>query len=135
VVIDTSVYGAELHRPSPLAELYRPILQAQPAVISFQTVAELHYGARRRAWGRRRMQELGERIDRAEIVWAGPDLLDEYVDLRVRCERVGHALAQRDHDADRWIAATAVWLGIPLVAHDGIFRDTPGLLFETALGP
>ena len=133
VVIDTTVYGAELHRPSPLADLYRPMLEGRPAIISFQTVAELHYGARRRAWGPRRMEELEERVDRAEIVWPGPELLDEYVALRIRCERAGHALGQREHDADRWIAATASWLGVPLMAHDGIFRNTPGLVFETAL--
>jgi hypothetical protein len=79
------------------------------------------------------MEELEERIDRAETVWAGPELLDEYVDLRIRCERIGHALAQREHDADRWIAATASWLDVPLVAHDGIFRNVPGLMLETAL--
>lgn len=56
------------------------------------------------------------------------------MELRVACERSGHGLAQGDHDADRWIAATAIHLGLPLVSHDGIFRDTPGLVFETALG-
>ncbi len=44
----------------------------------------------------------------------------------------GHALSQREHNADRWIAATALRLGIPLVSNDGIFRDIPGLLLETA---
>jgi predicted nucleic acid-binding protein len=133
VVIDTAVFGAGLIRPSPLAELYRPILRGRPSIISFQTAAELRYGARRKGWGQRKMAELEERIDRAETVWSGPELLDEYVDLRVRCERIGHALCQREHDADRWIAATATWLGISLVAHDGIFRNVPGLVLETAL--
>jgi predicted nucleic acid-binding protein len=31
------------------------------------------------------------------------------------------------HDGDRSIAATAVRLGVPLVSHDGIFADVPGL--------
>lgn len=53
--------------------------------------------------------------------------------MRITCERVGHALAQRDHDTDRWIAATAIHLGVPLVSHDGIFRGVPGLMFETTL--
>jgi predicted nucleic acid-binding protein len=60
-------------------------------------------------------------------------LLSTYVDLRIACERAGHALAQPDHDADRWIAATAIHLSVPLVSHDGIFRDAPNLAFETAL--
>ena len=43
------------------------------------------------------------------------------------CERIGHALCQRNHDADRWIAATALRLRIPLVSNDGIFENAPGL--------
>jgi len=80
------------------------------------------------------MSRLEEHLGKAEIVWVGPELLAQYVELRVACERRGHALAQREHDADRWIAATAIRLGVPLVAHDDIFADTPGLILETALG-
>jgi len=67
------------------------------------------------------------------VVWPGPALLAAYVELRIACERADHAQAQRDHDADRWIAAAAIHLGIPLVSHDGVFRAAPGLVFETAL--
>lgn len=34
---------------------------------------------------------------------------------------------------DRWIAATAVHLGVPLVSYDGTFRGVSSLMFETAL--
>ncbi|MGH9063004.1 MAG: hypothetical protein ACRD0L_03355 [Acidimicrobiales bacterium] len=37
------------------------------------------------------------------------------------------------HDSDRWIAATALGLGLPLVAHDKVFRDVPDLVLDTAL--
>jgi predicted nucleic acid-binding protein len=47
---------------------------------------------------------------------------------------MGHALAQRRHDTDRRIAATAIHLGVPLVSHDGVFRDAPDLVLETMLG-
>lgn len=40
--------------------------------------------------------------------------------LRAGCERADHALAQVQHDADRWIAATAVHVRIPLVSHDRV---------------
>ena len=53
-----------------------------------------------------------------------------YAQLRVDCQRIGHALSQRAHDADRWIVATAVRLGIPLVSNDGIFRGVSGLQIE-----
>ena len=134
VVVDTNVFSADLLRAThPLVELYRPLLVGRRFVISFQTVAEIRFGARRRRWGLQRITSVEERLALAEVVWPGPELLDAYVDLRVACEQAGHALGQRDHDSDRWIAATAVHLGVPLMSHDGIFHGVPGLMFETAL--
>ena len=46
-------------------------------------------------------------------------------------KRAGHGLGQRDHDADRWIAATALRLGVPLVSNDRIFERVPGLVLES----
>ncbi len=136
VVVDTNVFGSDLlRRGAPLAALYRPLLEGRAFVLSFQTVAELRFGALRQGWGTRRLARLDERVARAEVVWAGPDLLAEYVALRVRCARVGHGLAQSHHDADRWIAATAIRLGIPLISHDTVFKEAPGLILETAVSP
>ncbi len=132
IVIDTNVFGADLVPGSRLAAVYEPIIVGRPAFISFQTAAELRYGALRRNWGEARMRRLEARIDEAETVHSGPHLVLIYARLRVECERIGHGLHQREHDADRWIAATAMRLGIPLVSNDGIFRDTPGLVLRTA---
>jgi len=68
-------------------------------------------------------------------VHSGPELVLTYARLRVDYARIGHALAQREHNADWWIAATAIRLGIPLVSNDGIFRYVPGLVLETATKP
>ncbi len=51
--------------------------------------------------------------------------------LRAECSRTGHALAQPEHSADLWIAATAVYLDLPLVTDDGIFAGVPGLRQDT----
>jgi predicted nucleic acid-binding protein len=133
IVIDTDVFGADLVRRSPLAERFEPIIVGRPAFISLQTAAELRYGALRRGWGETRMVALEARIGSAETVHTGPELIVTYAQLRADCARIGHALAQREHDADRWVAATAVRLGIPLVSNDGIFVDVPGLAVERAL--
>ncbi|MGQ0465379.1 MAG: hypothetical protein ACT4QG_08660 [Sporichthyaceae bacterium] len=45
VVIDTDVYGAQLVPDSPLARRYAPLVTGRAAFLSFQTVAELRYGA------------------------------------------------------------------------------------------
>lgn len=132
IVIDTDVYGANIVPGSRLAALYEPIIVARPAFISFQTAAELRYGALRRGWGQVRTRTLEARINQAETVHSGPELVLVYAQLRADCERVGHALGQRDHDADRWIAATALRLGLPLVSNDGIFAGAPGLTVEAA---
>lgn len=132
VVIDTDVFSADLVPGSRLAERYAPIITGRPAFISFQTVAELLYGALRRGWGTARMFKLEAMIGRVEVVHSGPELVHICAQLRADCEAAGHALAQRAHNADRWIAATAIRLGVPLVSNDAIFRGVPGLTLETA---
>ena len=78
------------------------------------------------------MRDLEARIRTAETVHSGPELILVYAQLRADCERIGHALSQRDHDADRWVAVTALRLGIPLVSNDRIFDDVPDLVVERA---
>jgi predicted nucleic acid-binding protein len=126
------VFGAELVPGSRVAARYQALIAGRPAFISFQTAVELHFGALRRNWGAARMRRLEARIARAKVVHSGPELVLAHARLRVACERVGHALAQRVHNADRWIAATALRLGIPLVSDDGVFANVPDLVFLTA---
>jgi len=132
IVVDTNVFGADLVAGSALSERYDPIIAGRPAFISFQTVAELHFGGLRRGWGPARMLKLESRISRAEVVHTGRDLVLVCATLRVACEQRGHALGQREHEADRWIAATALRLNVPLVSDDRIFEAVPGLVLEIA---
>jgi predicted nucleic acid-binding protein len=131
IVIDTDVFSADILPGSPLAARYAPIVTGRPAFISFQTAAELRYGAIRRGWGHSRMLKLEAMIQRAEVVHTGPELVLVCAQLRASCEAAGHALAQREHNADRWIAATAIRLGVPLVSNDRIFRGVPDLTLES----
>ena len=100
---------------------------------SFITVGELAYGAKLGGWGPERLKRLGFEINRAQTVWPGPVLVDTYVAMRTWCTKAGHGLAGKEHEADRWIAATAPWLGVPLVAHDAIFANVDGLQLLTKL--
>jgi predicted nucleic acid-binding protein len=134
VVIDTGVFGARLtRRTRPLAALYQPLVEGRAALVSFITVAELRFGARLAAWGPARLRSLDRQLTRAETVWPGPELTDCYVTLRAWCVRNGHGLGQKDHEADRWVAAAAIWLGVPLVAHDAIFANVDDLHLLTKL--
>lgn len=134
VVVDTSVFGAELtRRGDAVVAAYSHHVDGHDLVVSFVTAAELRYGARFAGWGAQRLQRLEARLALAEIVWAGEGLVDEYVAFRHECSVSGQPLGQKHHEADRWIAATARWLDVPLVAHDAVFRDAPGLTVITEL--
>jgi predicted nucleic acid-binding protein len=134
VVIDTGVFGARLTpRGRLLAAAYRPLLEGRPAVISFITVAELRYGAKLAGWGVDRFTRLAYELARPQTVWPGPELTETYATLRTWCTRTGHGLGAKDHEADRWVAATALWLGVPLIANDAIFKRIDGLELLTRL--
>ncbi len=91
----------------------------------------LRYGALSRNWGEMRRGQLERRIARVSVVPIDDDLTRAYAEVKDRCRRAGHALAQKDHDGDRWIAATAIKLEVPLISDDGLFEDVPGLLLIT----
>lgn len=136
VVVDTGVLAARLSpRGQALAFAYRPILAGRAVVISFVTVTELRFGARTAGWGERRVAQLEQRIGLAQTVWPADEstLIESYVRLRAWAVRAGHGIGHKEHEADRWIAATAMWLDIPIVAHDAIFRNVEGLRLLTML--
>lgn len=81
--------------------------------------------------GAARLRSLDAQISQSVTVHSGPELVEAYSQIRATCVRAGHALGQGAHDADRWIAATALRLGVPLVSSDGIFAGVPGLRLET----
>ncbi|MCL2466106.1 MAG: PIN domain-containing protein [Micrococcales bacterium] len=134
VVVDTGVFGARLAPSGEGLEFaYRPVLADRAVIISFVTVAELRFGAALARWGDRRMRQLEDRLHSVTTVGPGHSMIATYVDLRCWCVQSGHGLGQKDHEADRWVAATALHLGVPLVAHDRIFRDVTGLELLTLL--
>lgn len=96
-------------------------------VVAFATVTELRFGAIKAQWGDLRLRALDR--DLSGFIVAQPDdaLMRRCAELRLACELRGHPLAQKVHDADRWIAATAVAGELDLVSDDKVFLDTPGL--------
>jgi predicted nucleic acid-binding protein len=76
-------------------------------VVSFVTVGELRYGALRADWGEFRLRRLERSLADLELIQANDALVYRYTELRAQASRKGHGLAQKIHEADRWIAATA----------------------------
>lgn len=136
VVVDTNVFSARFgRRGHTLFNLYGPMLAGRAVHLSFVTVAEARFGARLAGWGPPRLTRLEAELARVDVVWPDDQLTDVYADLRTACHRTGHGLAHKTHEADRWVAATALWLGLPLVAHDAIFKTVPGLQLLSNLDP
>jgi predicted nucleic acid-binding protein len=100
--------------------------------LAFQTVMELRYGALRANWGDLRRRRLERRIAELTVVQSDDEMVTTCAQLRLRRRQVGHALGNKIHDGDRWIAAAAIRLGLPLVSNDQIFAGAPGVDMLTA---
>lgn len=133
VVIDTDIYSALYTAPDraakrglPVAE-WRRALEGAHVLISFQTRAEVLTGVRAGGWGVKRVAEAIAQLDAAPTIPADSEVIDAFATLGAECKRIGHALWAKDHMGDRWIAASAIAKGVPLLASDGIYIDAPRL--------
>lgn len=133
VLVDTNVFTARLRERSPLATEYAKHLFGQRIALAPQTVAEARYGALNANWGPARQERLARLIARARILPVDIDTVETVADLRNQCRMIGHPLHQSSHNADLWIAATAIRWSIPLVAHDAVFAGCPGVQLLTEL--
>lgn len=128
MVVDTNVFSAVLGSdPMALFGSYQRYLSGKAILISFQTAAEVRYGALAAGWGAKRTAQLELKLSRAVLVPPHEGLIIEAAQLRHDCRKAGHGLQAGNHAGDLWIAATARLGGVPLVTHDSIFDGTPGL--------
>jgi predicted nucleic acid-binding protein len=133
VLVDTNVFTAPLRDDRPLQAQYRKHTFGQRIAVAPQTVAEARYGALVGGWGPRRLKELARLTAGVSVVPVDDETIEHVAQLRNQCRVIGHALHQRRHNADLWIAAAVVRWSIPLVAHDGVFVGCPGLDVRTEL--
>ena len=122
IVVDTSVVSLLIRRDSR-AVYYQDRLAGRRAVISFQTLEELWFGAYKGGWGDRRKNRLRRDLDQYEVVWPSPEIV--HISAHLRSEREG--AGRRLNTADAWVAATAILLDCPLAAHDRDFAGVPDL--------
>ena len=122
IVVDTNVVSYILNN-DPVAEFYKGHLHDKRAVISFQTLGELWYGAYSDGWGEKRRKELASHIKGYDVIWSSPNLVEIWAQLHSQQKSVGHMLS----DADAWVASTAIMLDCPLASHDRDFVDIPDL--------
>lgn len=134
VLLDTNAYSALYVTPEETArkqgyplEGWRTALRGHRVLIAFQTRAEVLVGARSAKWGVPRMNALNERLDATPTVHLDENVFEAYVTLTIDARAQGMGIGQREHAADRWIAARAIAKSVPLLSKDGIFTDAPAL--------
>lgn len=99
------------------------MISGRNVVVSFATVTELRYGATKAGWGDLRRRTLENRI--AEITVVTPDDGVRRVPINPRTRRPRSRA--KIHEADRWIAVSALYLRVELVSDDNVYRKAPGL--------
>ncbi len=129
-LVDTDAFGLLFVRrgsSDPRIASWRELLTGRQVLISFQTRAELLAGATADGWGDRRTTELRTILDRTPTIGVDDEVIDAHAALYAECRRVGHALHDKAHTGDRWIAACAIAKALPLLAGDGIYLRAPNL--------
>ena len=96
-------------------------------------MTELRFGALRAGWGELRLRRLERSLSDLDVIQTNETLIARCAALREEAGRKGHPLLQKVHEADRWVATTALVLGLELIAGDGIFERVPGLALHRVL--
>ena len=102
---------------NPLLNSYRPHFEGATPVISFQTAAEMRYGAIKARWGEQKTEALEQFLQGIEIVHSSDALTQLWTETMLKARQTGKRLEA----ADAWIAATALLLKTPLLTHDKDF--------------
>jgi len=129
-VVDTDAFGLLFVRSGsadPRIPRWRELLTGRQVLIAFQTRAEVLAGAQMDGWGERRTTQLRAILDRTPTISIDSDVIEAYAALVAQCRSAGHALHDKRHSADRWVAACAIAKGVELLAGDGIYAGAPGL--------
>jgi predicted nucleic acid-binding protein len=134
VVMDTMVASWIIDNdPLDLRHTYLELVGTAKMLLSLQTLAEFRAGALEAGWGEFRTRRMERSLAQYDVAAPDKDTATAYARLRADCRKAGHPLHQKQHDGDKWIATTAERLRVPVVSHDGILRDVPGLDLIAAL--
>ncbi|MBI3694085.1 MAG: PIN domain-containing protein, partial [Acidobacteria bacterium] len=125
VLVDTDVYSYLMKPGHPSEPIYRPHVTGKLIAVSFVTVGELLFGARKRGWGKIKVDDLLARLRSVVVVPYDFKVCETYADLKARLAAVGMVVA----DNDLWIAACAVRHSVPLISNNcAHFEKIPDLV-------
>ncbi len=113
-LVSAILVGRRRNREAGLLDRYASHIRGKSLVRSFATVCELRYGCLKAGWAPARTERMETWFrEVAAIVMPDNDLVTLCASLRDTCRRNGHALSDKIHDSDRWIASTAIRYKIP----------------------
>jgi tRNA(fMet)-specific endonuclease VapC len=123
MVIDTDVF-TYLFNKTKEAEAFSKLIFPKSASLSFVTVAEVYYGARKAGWCQVRIREINQELERYGVLYPTFKICREYGDIKAQCILKGCPIA----DTDYWIAACALHYKVPLVTNNWKhFKNIEGL--------
>jgi tRNA(fMet)-specific endonuclease VapC len=122
-VVDTDVVSL-LFKQAPQAQLYLPHLSGRLLVISFMKLAELYRWALGHNWSAARVRRMDAHLQQFVVSPFDRSLCRQWAKVVNDVQRQGRII----QTADAWIAATALFYGIPLVTHNRKdYQAVPGL--------
>ena len=113
-VVDLDVMTLGYQERSEFA-FYDGVLNGNRAIVSSMTLAEVLYGMAARGWGERRWDEFRHYIVTRHVVFDTPRPLCA-VWASVCCQARMHDRLLTN--ADVWVAATAIYLDVPMLTHN-----------------
>ena len=114
VLLDTDVYSYLTKQGDSRAAIYRPHVEGKTICVSFITVGEILYGARKKKWSDARIERAKQKLKSVVIVPYDYELCARYGELKATLEFGGITIALHD----LWIAACALRHSIPLVSNN-----------------
>ena len=126
-VVDTDVFSF-VFKKDTRKSLYEPHLAGQFLFLSFITLGELHQWDLSGGWGDRRRMQLAQLLRRYSIQHSTPAICELWAEVTDEGRRQGKPVAV----GDAWIAATALFLNLPLISHNASdFKGISGLTLIT----
>ena len=133
-VVDSDVFSLLYVVPAigdPRVQRWQRSLADRRVLIAFHTRAEVLAGALSAGWGARRMAKVLDVLNRTPTIHSDDEVVGAYAALTAECRRVGHALHDKVHTGDRWIAACVIAKQLDLLSGDAIYQDAPNLVLRS----
>ena len=112
-----------IYKREPRGQAFSDLIGGRPTGITLLSVAESRKGAVYANWGDREIARLHAFLSRFFVVEFNAEIANVCGGLLGRCPQIGVSISW----PDAWAAATALWLDVPLVAHDRDLEGVPGL--------